>query len=253
MKILISPAKTLDWQSPISAHEFSTPAFIPQAKKLISVLKKLPAEDLSKLMDISPALSALNVERYRQWKETHDLGEARPAMYAFDGDVYTGLDAFTLDESAVKYAQDNLRILSGLYGVLKPLDLIRPYRLEMGTALETNKGKHLYDFWGDTVTNFLQSELQAGEVVINLASEEYFKVIQPRRLKARIIQPVFYDFKNGQYKIISFFAKKARGLMARYICRYQPSVPEDLLAFNEDGYAFSDPMSSESKWVFVRG
>ena len=253
MLTLISPAKTLNWESPVPVQDFTKPVFTDKAAELIKVLKDIPADDLCKLMDISPALATLNSGRYKSWKKLHTVKNSRPAIFTFDGDVYTGFDAYSIDAASLTYAQSHLRILSGLYGVLRPLDLIQPYRLEMGTLLKTENQSNLYNFWGDYVTEMLNKSLKKGEPVINLASEEYFKAVKPKLLKGSVIQPVFYDFKNGQYKVISFFAKKARGLMARFICDHQITHPEKLKDFNADGYLYSESMSKGDQWVFLRG
>lgn len=253
MLTLISPAKTLNWESPVPAQDFTKPVFTEKASELIKVLKDIPADDLSKLMDISPALATLNADRYQSWKKNHSIKNSRPAIFTFDGDVYTGFDAYSIDAASLAYAQSHLRILSGLYGVLRPLDLIQPYRLEMGTLLKTENQSNLYNFWGDDITETLNKYLKKGEPVINLASEEYFKAVRTKLLKGDVIQPVFYDFKNGQYKVISFFAKKARGTMARYICDEQITDPEKLKAFDVNGYLYSESMSKGQQWVFLRG
>jgi cytoplasmic iron level regulating protein YaaA (DUF328/UPF0246 family) len=253
MKIVLSPAKSLNWEKPLPEHSASQPAFQSASASLISVLKKVKGAELMQLMDISPALADLNVARYKNWKKEHTEDNSRPALYAFDGDVYTGLDAYSMSVDAIQFADQHLRILSGLYGILKPFDLIQPYRLEMGTQLAVKEHSNLYGFWGNRIANYLNKEMERGEVLLNLASEEYFKVVPPKALKAKVIQPVFYDFKNGQYKIISFFAKKARGMMARYICDHQISQPEDIKAFDTDGYAYSEGLSKGDQWVFIRG
>jgi uncharacterized protein len=253
MLTLISPAKTLNWESTVPTEDFTKPVFTDKSAALIEVLKEIPADDLSKLMDISPALATLNADRYKSWKKNHSIKNSRPAIFTFDGDVYTGFDAYSIDASSLAYAQSHLRILSGLYGVLRPLDLIQPYRLEMGTMLETENSSNLFNFWGNDITEMLNKTLKKGEPVINLASEEYFKAVRPKLLKGEVIQPVFYDFKNGQYKIISFFAKKTRGAMARYICDEQITDPEKLKAFDVDGYVYSESLSKGPQWVFLRG
>ncbi len=252
MRIVLSPAKSLDWTSAYPKRTYTTPRYIPQAEKLIDVLKTYDVKGISNLMDISPALSQLNVERYSQWKADHSK-RTRPAMYAFDGDVYTGLDAYTMEKKEVDFAQKHIRILSGLYGVLQPLDKIHPYRLEMGTTLPVEDKRNLYQYWGSTVVDQLNQELTEKDYLINLASEEYFKVIPTKELKAKLLTPVFYDYKNGQYKIISFFAKKARGLMARYIVDNRIKKIADIKGFDTDGYSFNEAMSKGNTWVFTRG
>jgi cytoplasmic iron level regulating protein YaaA (DUF328/UPF0246 family) len=219
---------------------------------MIEVLRDYSPARISELMDLSDALSVLNVGRYAHWQPDH--AEARPAVMSFNGDVYTGLDAPSLDAKGLKYAQRHVRILSGLYGLLRPLDLIHPYRLEMGTKLANPGGKDLYTFWGETITRALNAELaktQSGALV-NLASEEYFKSVKPKLLDAPVVTPVFEDWKNGKYKIISFFAKRARGMMARYAIEKGITDPEALKAFDVDGYAFVPSESGERNWVFRR-
>ena len=254
MLILISPAKTLDYESPLPTQEYTQPRFTDQSQLLIDELRKFAVQDIAKLMKLSDKLASLNVARYESWEREHTPDNARPAIFAFKGDVYTGLDALTLSEADLQFAQGHLRILSGLYGVLRPLDLLEPYRLEMGTKLDTQRGGSLYDFWGDRITDALNAELEgaADSVVINLASNEYFKAVKPRQLNARLITPVFKDCKNGQYKIISFYAKKARGLMTRYIIDQQISDPEQLKAFDYAGYYFCAEESKGDTWVFKR-
>lgn len=252
MRIVLSPAKSLDWTSPIPKRSYTLPQYVPHAEKLIEVLKKYSVDEIGQLMDISPALSLLNTERYQQWKTDHTK-DTRPAIYAFDGDVYTGLDAYTMDKKSVDFAQKHLRILSGLYGILQPMDKIHPYRLEMGTSLPIGDKKNLYQYWGNTVVDTLNEEMSDKDVLVNLASEEYFKVIPVKALKAQLITPVFYDYKNGKYKIISFFAKKARGMMARYIIDNRIKKVSDIKGFDADGYSYNEPMSKGNTWIFTRG
>lgn len=252
MLVLLSPAKTLDFETPLITQTHTQPEFTSQAEPLIDVLRDKAPQDIADLMKLSDKLAALNVARYQGWTPQHSPDNARQALLAFKGDVYTGLDAETLSETDLEYAQSHLRILSGLYGLLKPLDLIQPYRLEMGTSLNTDKGKTLYAYWGSTITDRLNTELSGDDVVVNLASNEYFKSVQPKRLNGRLITPVFKDQKNGQYKIISFWAKKARGLMARYIIDKRVEQPEQLKAFDYEGYAFNEAMSEGDTWVFTR-
>lgn len=252
MLVLLSPAKTLDFETPPITEAHSQPEFTAQAAPLIDVLREKAPQDIADLMKLSDKLSALNVARYQGWTPEHTQENARQALLAFKGDVYTGLDAASLSEADLEYAQSHLRILSGLYGLLKPLDLMQPYRLEMGTSLETDKGKTLYAYWGSAITDRINSELQSDGVVVNLASNEYFKSVQPKKLNGRLITPVFKDQKNGQYKIISFWAKKARGLMARYIIDKRIEQPEQLKAFDYEGYRFNEAMSEGDTWVFTR-
>jgi hypothetical protein len=253
MLTVISPAKTLDFDTPPTTQTYSQPRFLPQSEKLINTLRKMSAADIASLMKLSDKLAGLNVARYQSWQTPFDLDNAKQAVLAFQGDVYTGLNAETLDEEQLAFAQNHLRILSGLYGVLKPLDLIQPYRLEMGTKLENAKGKDLYTFWGSEIRQSLQAEeAMQDEVLINLASNEYFKAVEAKKLSARIITPVFKDWKNGQYKMISFYAKKARGMMSRYIIEHQIQDPDRIKKFDTDGYRFNADMSKKDEWVFIR-
>lgn len=255
MLILLSPAKTLDYETPVTTPDFSQPEFVPEARQLIDQLRDFAPQDIAELMSLSDKLSALNLARYQSWSESHSPDNARQAVLAFKGDVYTGLQAETFSANDLAYAQQHLRILSGLYGVLKPLDLMQPYRLEMGTSLQNPRGRNLYQFWGGRITERLNQELadQAQPpVVVNLASNEYFKSVQPKALQARLITPVFKDLKNGQYKIISFYAKKARGLMARYIIQNRIDTPDAIQGFDLDGYQFNESLSSGDTWVFTR-
>lgn len=257
MLMLISPAKTLDYEHQPSTEKCSEPLFLKQAAALISELKTYSPQQISKLMSLSDKLAQLNVDRYQSWKRGKTLNVekgSKQAIYAFKGDVYTGFDAESLSAKQMTYAQKRLRILSGLYGVLKPLDLIQPYRLEMGTKLKTDAGKDLYAFWGEQITEALNAELAAlkSEVVVNLASNEYFKSVKARVLNAKVITPVFKDEKNGKYKIISFFAKKARGMMAAYAAQQGAQNPETLKEFDTAGYWFNEAESTEREWVFYR-
>ncbi len=253
MLMVISPAKTLDFDSTPVTDVYSQPRFLDASTQLIERLKQLSAADIASLMKLSDKLAGLNVARYESWQTPFDFSNAKQAVLAFKGDVYTGLDAETLDKAGFDYAQTHLRILSGLYGVLKPLDLIQPYRLEMGTKLDNQAGKDLYQFWGSTLRESLEQEAALeDDILINLASNEYFKSVEAKKLKARIITPVFKDWKNGQYKMISFYAKKARGLMSRYIIDHQLQDAEAIKSFDSDGYRFSAEMSKENDWVFIR-
>lgn len=254
MLILVSPAKTLDYESPLATQASTHPRFTEQSQQLIDTLRELSVQDVAELMKLSDKLASLNVARYQSWQPQHTSDNARPAVLAFKGDVYTGLDAESFSAADFDFAQQHLRILSGLYGVLRPLDLLEPYRLEMGTRLKTAAGENLYQFWGGRITNALNEELadSSTDVVVNLASNEYFKAVQSKALQARLITPVFKDFKNGQYKIISFYAKKARGLMSRYIIQNQVETPEALKAFDNEGYYFSAEQSKGDTWVFLR-
>lgn len=258
MHIIISPAKTLDFESTPVTDIFTQSEYLNKSRVLNAALKRHKAADISKLMGLSDNLAKLNVARYKAWKLPFTLGNAKQAVLAFKGDVYIGLDAQSMSADDFEFAQQHLRILSGLYGLLKPLDLIQPYRLEMGTRLETKKGTNLYQYWGDSLTLALNKEAKDdaydGEenVLINLASNEYSKVINRKKLKAKIITPVFKDQKNGVYKVISFFAKRARGLMSRYIIDNRVTEAEALKAFNASGYYFDLEQSTATDWVFLR-
>jgi len=258
MLVVLSPAKSLDFESPLpkvaATRPLSEPELLPEAQKLIKTLRKMSPEDLSELMHISPALGELNFRRYANWQTPFTTENAKPALFAFTGDVYVGLDAESLNARDLDFAQKHLRILSGLYGLLRPLDLMQAYRLEMGTKLHQDKHHSLYEFWGGQITEKLNQELQQqkSNVLVNLASNEYFKSVQPKKLDADVISPVFKDYKNGQYKIISFFAKKARGLMTTFIIKHRISTAADLQGFNLDGYHFSAQDSTEDAPVFLR-
>jgi cytoplasmic iron level regulating protein YaaA (DUF328/UPF0246 family) len=252
MLIVLSPAKSLDLETPPTTKLHSQPAFLDHSAQLIERLREFSPAQLGELMDLSDNLSALNVTRYASW--TPDTSEGRQAVMAFDGDVYGGLAARSLTAKQLAYAQSRIRILSGLYGMLRPLDLIHPHRLEMGTRLANPRGKDLYAFWGDTISQALNqtAEEQGAEVLVNLASEEYFKSVKPKALAMPVITPHFEDWKNGKYKIISFYAKRARGLMARYAAVKGITDPQKLKKFDVDGYAFDKQDSDERNWVFRR-
>ena len=252
MLIVLSPAKSLDLDTPPTTDRRTTPQFIDRAAELIRMLKAFSPAQVGALMSISDPLAVLNVTRYAGWHPDHF--DARQAVMSFDGDVYTGLDARSLDAGALDYVQDHVRILSGLYGVLRPLDQMHPYRLEMGTKLANPRGKDLYAFWGELVTGALNEALAANgaSALVNLASEEYFKSVKPKLLSVPLVVPVFEDWKNGRYKIISFFAKRARGMMARYAAQQRITDPQALKAFDVDGYAFDESVSTEKTWVFRR-
>ncbi len=251
---VISPAKTLDFESPSPTNIHSQPQFLEHSQELINDLRQLPPAQVSKLMSISEKLGQLNAQRFLEWQPPFTPGNAKQALLAFKGDVYTGMATETYDPQDFDFAQRHLRILSGLYGLLRPLDLIQPYRLEMGTAFANPRGKNLYHFWGDIITDQLNSELeqQRERVLVNLASTEYWGAVNTKKLHAEVITPVFKDQKNGQYKIISFFAKKARGMMSAYIVQNQLTNVEQLKGFNTAGYAYNQAMSSPSEWVFTR-
>ncbi|CAM8652743.1 Peroxide stress protein YaaA [Oxalobacteraceae bacterium] len=254
MLMVLSPAKTLDYESPLTTEAHSLPDFIPRSAELINTLRELSPDKLGTLMKISDQLAHLNVDRYASWSKKFNFKNSRQALLAFNGDVYEGLDARSLNEKQLSWAQDHLRILSGLYGVLRPLDLMQPYRLEMGTRLQNAHGKDLYAFWGDEVTASLNASLAAlkSSALINLASEEYFKSVKPKNLAVPVITPVFEDWKGGKYKIISFYAKRARGLMARYAIEKKITKPEQLRLFDTEGYAYEPKNSTETSWVFRR-
>lgn len=254
MKIIISPAKSLDFESQLPTQTFTKPAFIKQSKEINSVLKTLKPADLSNLMSISDNLADLNWQRNkaRKYKLTTLNEHVRQAVFAFNGDVYTGLNAYTLSEKEIDYLQNNLNILSGLYGLLKPLDAIEAYRLEMGIKLPIADKKDLYDFWKETVTASLNKGYKKGDVLVNLASNEYFGAVDKKSLKSKVITPEFKDYKDGNLKMISFFAKKARGLMVRYMAENNITNVEDMKQFNIEGYGFDANLSTDTKWVFTR-
>ena len=254
MLIVLSPAKSLDYKTPVKVKAPTLPEFVSESAKLIADLKKLAPQDVAKLMGLSDQLAVLNVGRYRDWSKKFTEENSKPAIYAFDGDVYDGFDVKTLDAKSVQFAQDHIRILSGLYGALKPLDLMQPYRLEMGTSFKNARGKDLYAFWGNRVTDSIKKvlEVQKKPVLLNLASEEYFKVLQPKEFDCPVIAPVFQDARDGKYKIISFYAKRARGLMARYVVENRITDPADLKGFNLDGYKYCAAESKVDKPVFRR-
>lgn len=253
MLTVISPAKTLDFENPSPTRKFTQPGFLEHSGELIDALRRLDPTEIGALMDISEALSDLNHRRFMNWSVPFTKSNAKQALFAFRGDVYTGLDADTFDAADLAFAQKHLRILSGLYGVLKPLDLIQPYRLEMGTALANARGRNLYEFWGARIAEALNAELGARRpVLVNLASGEYFKAVHPKTLAAEIITPIFKERKGDGYKIVSFFAKKARGLMAAHIVRNRLNEPEALKEFAQAGYRYNPRLSSSHDWVFTR-
>ena len=254
MLLLISPAKTLDFDTPAPTADFTQADFLKQSKQLIRELRALAPHDISQLMSISDKLGTLNFDRFAQWKTPFKPGNAKQALFAFQGDVYTGMQAETFSVDDIQFAQQHLRILSGLYGLLRPLDLMQAYRLEMGTSFTNSRGKNLYEFWGDSITKALNKQLTQldSRVIINLASHEYFSAVKPKLLKAEIITPIFKDKKNGEYKIISFFAKKARGMMSAYIIQNRITEPETIKRFSVAGYGFVPELSREREWVFTR-
>lgn len=254
MLVVLSPAKTLDFETPSPHSVFSQSELLTESQLLINRCQMLSLQDIASLMKVSDKIAGLNVARFTEWKTPFSLGNAKQAIFAFQGDVYTGLKADTLDAEALDYAQKHLRILSGLYGVLRPLDLMLAYRLEMGIRLENERGSNLYQFWGSIITQRLNAALAEhdGKILINLASNEYFKSVKKKELDAQIVTPIFKDQKNGQYKVISFYAKKARGLMARYIIDKQLTIIEQLKTFSEDDYYFVESESTETDLVFYR-
>ena len=254
MLFVLSPAKSLDYETPLQAHAHSAPLFVKQSQALIKVLRGYTPAQIADLMDLSDALSSLNVARYQAWSTRATEKNARQALLAFDGDVYDGLNARALDEEALAWAQAHVCVLSGLYGVLRPLDLMQPYRLEMGSRLPTEQGTDLYQFWGSRITDYLNERLHgdAEPVLVNLASHEYFKAVKPKLLKARVIECVFEDYKNGVYKIISFNAKRARGAMMRFAIEQRVENPEQLRQFKGDGYSLAAKVSTPDRLVFRR-
>ncbi|RZJ65730.1 MAG: peroxide stress protein YaaA [Flavobacterium sp.] len=252
MKIVISPAKTLDYETPLPTQRHTQPAFLTASRKVHKALKAKKPKELMELMDISDKLADLNWQRNKKWKTPFTAENSRPAIYAFNGDVYIGLDSYSIPAEKLDDLQHKLRILSGLYGLLKPLDLIQPYRLEMGTSLEVGDDKNLYAFWKSNLTKALNKELKKGELFVNLASNEYFSAIDAKALKVPVITPEFKDYKNGKLSMISFFAKKARGMMVRYIIDTGAETIDDLKGFNYDGYSFDANLSKGNTLVFTR-
>lgn len=253
MKIIISPAKNLDFKTPAPYDIRTEIRYCDQAKELIAELKKYSSDEIEKLMGVSSKIAALNKERYAQWHYPFSSINSKQAIYAFNGEVYHGINAMTFNEPEIEFAQNKLRILSGLYGILKPMDSILPYRLEMGTKLPNLKGQTLYSFWGDTLQHAMEEELHADDgVLINLASTEYSKVLNLKEINATIVTPVFKDFRNGQLKQIMMYAKKARGMMARYIIQNQLTNVEDVKSFSDAGYLFDENLSNDKEWVFTR-
>jgi len=254
MLIVLSPAKTLDYATPPVVAEHTQPDFLDHSQQLIDRLRELSPPEIASLMRISDPLAALNATRYAQWSRPFAPDNAKQAALAFDGDVYEGLDANTLSAADLRFAQRHLRILSGLYGLLRPLDLMQPYRLEMGTRLSNPRGKDLYAFWGERITTALNAAAHEAKAktLVNLASEEYFKSVKPKALALPVVQPVFEDWSNGRYKVVSFYAKRARGLMARYALAGRLRSAEKLKEFSVEDYAFEAGASSETHWVFRR-
>lgn len=254
MFFVLSPAKNLNEKAPAPVKEFTQPDLLAEAEILMRQLRELAPQQIAELMHVSDKIALLNAERNAEWHTPFTPGNAKQAVFMFNGDVYEGIAADTLKPEQIQYLQQHVRLLSGLYGVLRPLDLMQPYRLEMGTAFANTRGKNLYEFWGDIITDLLNDTLaQAGsDILVNLASQEYFKSVNTKKLKAHLITPVFKDEKNGKYKIISFYAKRARGLMVRYAAEYNITDPEMLKNFDYEGYAFNAAASNESEWVFMR-
>lgn len=254
MLITISPAKTLDYESPLATQQFTQPELLSESQKLINVCRKLTPADIASLMKISDKLAGLNAARFAEWHADFTPENARQAILAFKGDVYTGMQAETFSQNDFEFAQSHLRILSGLYGVLRPLDLMQPYRLEMGISLKNTRGKNLYEFWGDIITKQLNQALaqQKDQILVNLASDEYFKSVNTKKLDGQIIKPIFLDEKNGKYKVISFYAKKARGLMSRFIIQNKLTKTDQLADFNLEGYQFDESQSKGNELVFTR-
>ncbi|KUI98532.1 peroxide stress protein YaaA [Vibrio sp. MEBiC08052] len=254
MLIVVSPAKTLDYESPLKTDKHTLPELLDHSEVLIDVCRQLNPADIASLMKVSDKIAGLNVARFAEWNKQFSFENARQAILAFKGDVYTGLEAESLSDGDLDYAQLHLRMLSGLYGLLKPLDLMQPYRLEMGTKLSNPRGNNLYQFWGDVITDKLNEAIQeqGDNILVNLASNEYFKAVHVKGLDAQVITPVFKDCKNGQYKVISFYAKKARGMMARYIVENRISSVEKLLEFDVAGYRYDAGESTATELVFKR-
>jgi cytoplasmic iron level regulating protein YaaA (DUF328/UPF0246 family) len=252
MFALISPAKTLDYETPLKVESDQTPELLDDTTELSHVTKKLSLGEIQSLMSVSEKIADLNVERFQSWQPAMKMPEARPSLFAFKGDVYEGLDPHTLSKSDIKWLEKHLGILSGLYGLLKPMDLMLPYRLEMGTKLENGRGKNLYEFWGDKIHDAIESRLGKHPVLVNLASNEYAKAAKLKAFSCEVVTPQFKDWKNGQYKMISFYAKRARGLMLRYMVQNRITTPEGLLGFDLEDYHYNPELSSALSPVFTR-
>jgi cytoplasmic iron level regulating protein YaaA (DUF328/UPF0246 family) len=254
MICILSPAKSLDFENKAPINRYSQSSFLNESQKIVDKLIEYSPSEISELMNISTDLGLLNANRYQNWKLPFDLNNAKQAIYAFTGDVYKGLDALSLNDDSINYAQSNLKLLSGLYGIIKPLDLIQAYRLEMGTKISVGDKHSLYDFWSNTITNELNNELEAtkSNYLLNLASNEYSKSINLKNINTEVISPVFKDWKNGKFKIISFYAKRARGLMARFFIENRINSIDDLNSFQSDGYIFNEELSSLNTPVFTR-
>jgi len=254
MLIVVSPAKTLDYDTPAKTKKHTVPDFLKDSQQLIKRLREFSPEDISELMNVSSNIAGLNYDRYKSWSPNFTEKNAKQAVLAFKGDVYTGLDAESFSAKDFSFAQKHLRVLSGLYGLLRPLDLMKPYRLEMGTRLSTARGKNLYEFWGSEITEALNEQLKSikSNYLINLASNEYFKSVKTKELNGEIIIPAFKDYKAGDYKMIGVYAKKARGSLSRFIIQNQLTDPEDIKDFNVDGYKYNKSLSKGNTWVFTR-
>ena len=254
MFFVLSPAKNLNEHDPAPVSEFTQPDLLAEAEILMGELRRLSPQQIAELMHVSDKIALLNAERNALWHTPFTPDNAKQAVFMFNGDVYEGIDAPSLAPENIQYLQQHVRLLSGLYGLLRPLDLMQPYRLEMGTAFANSRGKNLYEFWGGRITDLLNQTLAAAgsDVLVNLASQEYFKSVDTKKLNARLITPVFKDGKNGQYKVISFYAKRARGLMVRYAAEHNITEPEALQGFDYEGYAFNPAASSDKEWVFLR-
>ena len=254
MLIVLSPAKSLDFETPVRTKTMTTPHFLAEAEELVEIARTYTSDQLAELMDISPALAQLNVQRFADWELEVKPQNRKQAVFAFNGDVYEGLNVSSLTSPQLKYLQNHVRILSGLYGLLRPLDALQAYRLEMGTTLANPLGKNLYTYWGDKISLQLSDAIRQhkSQMLVNLASDEYFKAVRPAVLGVPVISPVFQDWKNGKYKIISFYAKRARGLMARYSAQQGIRKANDLKAFTEEGYAYCEEESTKTSWVFRR-
>jgi cytoplasmic iron level regulating protein YaaA (DUF328/UPF0246 family) len=255
MQIILSPAKTLNFEDEPKINTYSKPDLTIDAKQIMGYLKQFKQGELGKLMNISSKLAELNTIRHNTWEQKHDLSNSKQCVYAFNGEAYNGLNIKQFDEESMQFAQNHLKIISGLYGVLRPLDIIQPYRLEMGTKLKTDKGNNLYDFWGDKIAQVINKDAKksGSNTLINLASNEYFKAVNVKALSLDVITPVFKELKNDQYKVISVYAKKARGLMTAYAIKNRITEPEQLKNFDEEGYMFDANQSNDKQWIFTRG
>jgi len=254
MLIVISPAKTLDYETPSPTETFTQPAYFDHAQELINRARQYSVLDIMEIMAVSSKIAELNFDRFEAWHPPFTQDNAKQAILAFKGDVYTGLDSATFSQDDFNFAQQHLRILSGLYGLLRPLDLMQPYRLEMGRKIDNARGKNLYEFWGEIITNGLNQQLESNNSkhLINLASNEYFKAVKPKAINAEIITPAFKDYKNGSYKMMGVYAKKARGMLSRYIIKNSLTDVNEIKNFNQDGYQFNKAMSEANTWVFTR-